>query len=44
MKRSLEGLVVCIVGLGYVRLPLAEDFTKNLLTAVFSSMLEECLT
>ena len=30
MKRSLEGLVVCIVGLGYVGLPLAEAFAKSL--------------
>jgi len=43
MKRSLEGLVVCIVGLGYVRLPLAEAFAKNLLAAAFSLMLEEYL-
>ena len=30
MKRSLEGSVVCVVGLGYVGLPLAEAFAKSL--------------
>jgi len=30
MKGDLEGAVVCIVGLGYVGLPLAEAFAKNL--------------
>lgn len=30
MKRDLEGMVVCIVGLGYVGLPLAEAFAKSL--------------
>jgi len=30
MKGDLEGVAVCIVGLGYVGLPLAEAFAKNL--------------
>jgi len=30
MKRDLEVVVVCVVGLGYIGLPLAEAFAKNL--------------
>ncbi len=30
MKCDLEGTVVCIVGLGYVGLPLAEAFSQSL--------------
>lgn len=29
MKRDLKGSVVCIVGLGYVGLPLAEAFSRR---------------
>ena len=37
MKHSLEGLVVCIVGLGYVGLPLAEAFAKSLKVVGFDT-------
>ena len=30
MKRNVDGVAVCVVGLGYVGLPLAEAFAKSL--------------
>ena len=30
MKRDLDGVAVCVVGLGYIGLPLAEAFARSL--------------
>lgn len=30
MKRDIDGVAVCVVGLGYIGVPLAEAFTRSL--------------
>jgi len=39
MKRNLERTIVCIVGLGYVGLPLAEAFSRSFKVIGFDTLI-----